>query len=73
LKTQAAAAAPVAAQGAAAILAAKSIYDAASSGNLGWESSAYDAWASQSSVSVYTTCMANTAGAAATSVMTVGG
>jgi hypothetical protein len=73
LKTQAAAAAPVAGQGVAAILAAKSIYDAAASGNLGWESSAYDAWASQSSLSVYTTCMASTAGSAATSVMTVGG
>jgi hypothetical protein len=55
-----------------AIAAAKTVYDAAASGNIGWETSAYDAWASQNSVSVYTTCMANKTGGAMASVMAVG-
>ncbi len=58
-------------QGAQAILAAKKVYDAAADGNIGWESSAYEAWGSQNSVSVYTTCMANKAGKAADGMMTV--
>jgi hypothetical protein len=55
-----------------AIAAAKTVYDAAASGNIGWETSAYDAWASQNSVSIYTTCMANRTGGAMASVMAVG-
>jgi predicted outer membrane repeat protein len=62
-----------AASAASAIDSAKSIYDAAASGNIGWESSAYDAWASQNSVSVYTTCMANKMGGAAMSIAGMGG
>ena len=62
LAAKAAEKAAPAVQGAQAIIAAKKVYDAAAEGNIGWESSAYDAWASQNSVSVYTTCMANRAG-----------
>ncbi len=47
-----------------AIGQAKKIVTAAEGGNIGWESSAYDAWASQESLTVYTQCMANRAGKA---------
>ncbi|MCU1439263.1 MAG: hypothetical protein JWP85_260 [Rhodoglobus sp.] len=60
-------------QAVTAIAAAKTVYDAAASGNIGWEGSAYDAWASQNSVSIFTTCMANRTGGAMASVMAVGG
>ena len=45
-----------------AITSAKKVYDAAASGDIGWESSAYEAWGSQSSLSIYSTCMADAAG-----------
>ncbi|MGV8882454.1 MAG: beta strand repeat-containing protein [Rhodoglobus sp.] len=66
------AAAPVA-TAVTALASAKGIYDAAASGNIGWESSAYDAWGSQASVSVYTSCMANRMGGAVVSVAGLGG
>jgi hypothetical protein len=72
LQAQAGAAKGPAATAASAIDSAKSVYDAAASGNVGWESSAYDAWASQNSVSVFTTCMATNMGGAAMSVADMG-
>ena len=45
-----------------AITSAKKVYDAAASGDIGWESSAYEAWGSQAGLSVYSTCMADAAG-----------
>lgn len=54
-----------------AISAAKSIYEASAAGNVGWEDSAYDAWASQNSVSIYSTCMANKAGGTMAAVAAV--
>ena len=62
-----------AANAVSAIASAKTIYDAASSGNIGWESSAYEAWGSQASYSVYSTCMKDKVGGTMTSVMAVGG
>lgn len=58
---------------ASALASAKGVYDAAASGNIGWEGSAYDAWGSQASVSVYTSCMANRMGGAVVSVAELGG
>ncbi len=49
---------------ATAIGQAKKIVSAAEGGNIGWESSAYDAWASQESLTVYTQCMAARTGKA---------
>jgi hypothetical protein len=72
LQAQAKTLAAPAASAASAIDSAKAIYDAASSGNVGWESSAYDAWASQNSVSVFTTCMATNMGGAAMQVADMG-
>ena len=43
---------------ATALAQAKKVYDSSSSGLDGWESSAYEAWGSQASLEVYTTCMA---------------
>ncbi len=40
-----------------AIAEAKKVYDAAPAGLEGWEASAYDAWGSQESLEVYTSCM----------------
>jgi len=55
-----AAAAPVK-TGVSALQAAKSTYDAAASGSVGWESSAYDAWGSQASAAVFTSCLSGRA------------
>ncbi|QRY42027.1 Ig-like domain repeat protein [Microbacterium hominis] len=56
---------PVALTGLAALKAAKAGYDAAQAGDIGLDSSAYEAWGSQQSLSVYSTCMASRTGAAA--------
>jgi hypothetical protein len=45
-----------------AIKGAKGVYDAAASGNVGWESSAYEAWGTQSGASVLGTCMSGKTG-----------
>jgi len=59
------AAKPTVVTGLAAVKAAKLSYDAAQSGDIGLDSSAYEAWGSQQSLSVYSTCMATRTGAAA--------
>lgn len=59
-------------QAASAILAAKSVYDAAAAGNIGIETSAYEAWGSQASLSVFGTCMAGRASGAVESMLAVG-
>ena len=56
---------------ATALEQAKLVYDASSSGLDGWESSAYEAWGSQASVSVYTNCMANRVSDTADAMTTV--
>ncbi|CAN5239552.1 hypothetical protein BH11ACT5_BH11ACT5_22460 [soil metagenome] len=56
---------------ATALAQAKKVYTASQGGALGWEDSAYDAWGSQASVSVYTSCMANRVATAGDSVSTV--
>lgn len=62
------AAKPVVLTGLAAVKAAKASYDAAQSGDIGLDSSAYEAWGSQQSLSVYSTCMSTRAGAAADTI-----
>lgn len=76
LKQQAAdakAAAKPGIQAVQAIAAAKQIYDASASGDIGLESSAYEAWGSQASLSVFSTCMSNRASSTVGSVLAVGG
>lgn len=56
-----------------AITAAKSVYDAAAAGNIGIETSAYEAWGSQASLDVFSTCMTNRATGTMESMWAVGG
>jgi hypothetical protein len=65
-----AAVAPVASTAAATLSAAKASYDAAQAGNSGMELTAYDAWGSRESASVYSACMATRSAAAMDSITT---